>query len=293
LQEIVMAEIRLATKLIPTPHKRANVYKLKRAAVSERSVRDLAGQLGLRADAESARLTSAADKLSFAAEHLELTMFRSSGGFRLIDRSRWQVDDRESDVMIDDAAARRLAAGVIKKNKLAERSEMSFLRTARLRVGHAMRNGEQASERTIDVAVAMQRVVDKTPVDGPGGKIIVYLNHAKEVTGLERIWRDIERVHRRNQLLRPPQSAIDEMAEHFRSKIGTIEIQEIRYGYFEDDWRTSQQYLQPAYMIFAMLVAPGSKLRKRTIYVASALAKPVARITPPLANVPPQRPRPS
>jgi hypothetical protein len=290
-EEGIMAQINLSVKLPHLPRARANVYKLRQATVSEKAIRALARRLGMRAEATSGSLTSDATKLAYSERHFELTMFRNSGGFRLIDRSRWQVDDRQSDLNIDDAAARRLAASVIKKNRLAGANEIKILKVSRLRVGHAARDGQKASERTIDVAVAVQRQVDKLPVDGPGGKIVAYFDHERNLTGLEQVWREIAGVYRRSQPLKPPQGAIDEMAEHFRMKKGTIEIQEIRYGYFEDDWRNKQKYLQPAYVIFGMLGSPGSNVRKRTIYVASALAKPVARITPPLVKERPQEPR--
>jgi hypothetical protein len=100
-------------------------------------------------------------------------------------------------------------------------------------------------------------------------------------------------VYRRGQSYRTPQSAVDEMAVHFRSKQGTIEVQEMRFGYFEEGWHTRQQYLQPAYVIFGMLTSPDSSIRKRTIYVATALTNAVGRITPPLQPKPAQQARPA
>jgi hypothetical protein len=220
-------------------------------------------------------------------------MYRASGGIRFIDRARWQVDDRKSNLEIEDAAATRLAQSYIKKNDLAAADQLKFFKAARLRVGEATEGGREASERTIDVAVALRRLVDKIPVEGPGGQVIVYFDHEKQATGLERIWRDTDVVYRRGQTYRTPQSAIDEMAEHLRSKQGTIEVQEVRFGYFEDGWRAKQQYLQPAYTIFGMLTSPDSPIRKRTIYVATALTNGVGRITPPLQAKPPQRVRPA
>jgi hypothetical protein len=66
-------------------------------------------------------------------------------------------------------AATRLAKNYVKKYELAPSGPMKFFKTARLRVGEATEGGGEASERTIDVAVALQRLVDKIPVDGPGG----------------------------------------------------------------------------------------------------------------------------
>ena len=117
----------------------------------------------MRADAKAGRLTSDEDKLMLSDGNLQLTMYRASGGIRFIDRARWQVDDRKSNLDIEDAAATRLAQGYIKKNDLAPADQLKFFKAARLRVGEATEGGRQASERTIDVAVAMQRLVERFP----------------------------------------------------------------------------------------------------------------------------------
>jgi hypothetical protein len=261
--------------------------------VNEKAIRALARRLGMRAEAKAGALTSDEDKLIYSEGSLQLTMYRASGGIRFIDRARWQVDDRKSDLNIEDAAATRLAQNYTRKYDLAPSGQMKFFKAARLRVGEATEGGREASERTIDVAVALRRLVDKMPVDGPGGKVVVYFDHEKQATGFERIWRETAAVYRRGQSYRSPQSAVNEMAVHFRSKQGTIEVQEIRFGYFEEGWRTRQQYLQPAYVIFGMLTSPDSPIRKRTIYVATALTNAVGRITPALQRKLAQQDRPA
>ena len=287
-----MAEIKITRKLLATPRRRARIYRFKAARVDEKAIRSLAQRLGMRADAKSGTLSSDADRLTYSEGHLELTMYRASGGIRFIDRTRWQVDDGKSNLNIDDAAASRLAQNFVRKRKLAPSAEIKFLKTARLRVGEATKDGREASERTIGAAVALQRLVDKVPVDGPGGKVIVYLDHEGQATGLERIWREIKGVHRRGKSYRPPQSALDDMKAHFRAKQGVIEVEEMRFGYFEEGWRSKQRYLQPAYVIIGMLTSPETRIGMRTIYVAPALSNPVGRITPPLRHKPAQPTRP-
>lgn len=288
-----MAEINVVEKLIPTPRGRAPIYRLKPPAVNEKAIRSLARQLGMQADAKSGALTSDANKLTYSEGLLELTMYRASGGIRFIDRERWQVDDRKADLQIDDAAASRLAQNFVNKLKLAPKAETKFLKAARLHVGEATREGGQTSDRIIDVAVALQRLVGKIPVDGPGGKVVVYLDHEHRITGFERIWRDVARVHREGESFRTPQSAVDDMAGHFASKQGIIEVREIRFGYFEEGWNTRQRYLQPAYVIFGMVVSSHGNVRKRTIYVAPALSNGIGPMTPPLEAKPKQRTRPT
>ena len=286
-----MADIKVTGDLIPTPRGKARIYRLKTPSVNEKVVRALARQLGMQADAKSGTLRSDANKLTYSQGLLELTMYRASGGIRFIDHTRWQVDDRKSDLKIEDAAASRLAQNFVKKYKLAPSGETKFLKAARLHVGEATEGGKEATDRTIDVAVALQRMVDKIPVDGPGGKVIVYLDHERQATGVERIWREIGRVHRIGESYRTPQDALDDMAAHFRVKQGVIEVQEMRFGYFEDGWSSEQEYLQPAYVIIGMLTSPDSSIRKRTIFVAPALTNSVGRITPPLERERPQRAR--
>ena len=283
-----MADIKITGKLIATPRAATKIYSLKAPTVNEKAVRALAGQFGMSADAKSGAVTSDVDKLTYLEGHLELTMYRASGGIRFIDRARWQVDDLKTDFKMEDAEATRFAQSFVKKANIAPSAEMKFLKAARLRVGEATEGGKEASERTIDVAVALQRQVDKVPVDGPGGKVVVYLDRDGKPTGLEKIWRETAGVYRKAAAYRTPQNAIDDMAAHFKAKRATIEIQEMRFCYFEQGWRSKQQYLQPAYVIFGMLTSPDSRIRKRTIYVAPALSNGVGRITPPLARKPSQ-----
>jgi hypothetical protein len=293
IEDRPMADITVSTKLIDAPRMKAHVYRLKAPRFSEAAVRKFAKQFGLRAERNSGKLSTDAEKLVYTDGHHEVMLHKASGAVRMVDRSKWQVDDRSSDLRIQDAAALKLAEGAVRQMKLARAGEMRFYKAARLRVGVATRQGREVSERTIDVAVAMQRVVDKIPVDGPGGKIIVYLNHERRLTGIERVWRELGAAHRRNAPCRSAEAALDDMRKHFRAKEGTIDIYEVRYGYFEDGRRRVQRYLQPAYMFFGLIGTPGSRVRKRTVYVASALEHPVEAITPPLGRKRQQKARPA
>jgi hypothetical protein len=288
-----MAEITVSTKLIDAPRMKAHVYRLKSPRFSEAAVRKVAKQFGLRADRNVGKLATDSEKLVYTDGHHEVRLHKASGAIRMVDRSVWQVDDRASDLRIRDAAATKLAEGAVRQLKLARAGETRFYKAARLRVGVATKEGRNVSERTIDVAVAMQRVVDKIPVDGPGGKIVVYFNHERRLTGFERVWRELGAAHRRNAPCRTAAAALEDMRKHYRAKEGTIDVYEVRYGYFEDGRGRAQRYLQPAYMFFGMIGTPGSRVRKRTVYVASALEHPVEVITPPIGRKRAQKARPA
>ena len=286
-----MAEIKLTCKLAPAPRGSAKIYRLKATAVNERAVRALAKRFGFRGRARDGSLCSDADKLTYSEAHLELTMYRASGGIRFRDRSRWQVDDGRVDFKLEDQAAQRLAQNFVRKQRLATSAETRFLKAAHLRAGEGNTQTRESYERTIDVAIALQRVIDRVPVDGPGGKIVVYLDRDGELTGFERIWRDIAGAHGRAGALRSPQAALDEMAQQWKDRRGIVEVSEVRYGYFEAGWRMRQLYLQPAYVIIGTARQPESRVGRKTIYVATALEKPQGRLTPVLRRKPAQRPR--
>lgn len=283
-----MAEIRLATKLASPPRRRVFVYRLRKPTVSERSVRALARELGMEVDPKRAVLAADATKLVLSSGMFELRVFRASGGFRFIDRSRWQVDDGKTSLRISDRVALQQAQRIVKELALAAARETQFLKAARLHVGSATARGKEATERTIDVAVALQRVVDKIPVDGPGGKIIVYMDAKGMPTGIERIWRPLGAALGKPVKLRSPDMAIEELAEHYRTKQAVLTVQDVRFGYVEEGARSEQPTLQPAYVIRGLVGEPDDRVRRRLIYIARAVADAKTPLTPPLKRKPPQ-----
>jgi hypothetical protein len=269
---------------------KAKIYRLSPPAVSEAAIRALAKRLGFEGS-RVGKLCTDAETLTYSEGPLELKMYRASGGVRFRDRSRWQVDDRGAKFNLTEESARRLAQSFTKKNRLAATSEMRFLKSARLRVGEADRESKQSFERTIDISIALQRMVDKIPVDGPGGKIVVFFDRDGVATGFEQLWRTIRGASRRPGALRPPQAALDEMVSRWRQRQGVVEVSQIRFGYFEEGWRKRQTYLQPAYVILGEIYADNPRVRRKIAYVATALEKPAGRLTPPLGEKPAQPPR--
>src|SRR5882724_9684745 len=138
-----MADIKIKTKPTSPKGKPAPIYRLASPSVNEKAIRALAKQLGMQADAKYGEFKGDADKLTLSEGHLELTMHRASGAVRFIDRTRWQVDDRQSDFKIEDAAASRLAQSVTRKYELAPAAETKFLKAARLHVAEATSAGKE------------------------------------------------------------------------------------------------------------------------------------------------------
>lgn len=276
-------EIKIGKGVRPTvPRGRADVIQLKRPVVNEKSVLRLATQLGM--EAKTGTLATSPDRVVYKEGFTELTVFRASGGFRFLDRSRWQVDDGKSNLRMTDADVWKRARAIAVKMKLAPAKEFRFGKAARLHVAAANLEAKESYDRVIDVAVALQRLIGQVPVDGPGGRLVIYLDGKGDVTGIERIWRDRAKVFRKGGPLRPLDDLIAEMSAHYRTKGGLIEVQEIRTAYFEEGWHSEQKYLQPAYIVIGLAMSQNEGLRKKVVYVAPALTNAPGRITPPLAR---------
>jgi hypothetical protein len=267
---------------LAAPLGRTSIIQLKSPVVDEKSVLRIAAQLGM--GAKMGDLTTSPDRFVYKEGFLELTIFRASGGFRFLDRSRWQVDDGKSNLLMEDADARKRANAIAVKMKLAPPKEFRFERAARLHVGAADLDSKESYDRVIGVAVALQRLIGKFPVDGPGGRIVIHLDSEKNVTGIERIWRPRAKVFRKGGPLRALEDVIDEMSAHYRKKDGLIEVQEIRTAYFEEGWHSEQEYLQPAYIVIGSAMSDTEGSRKKVVYVAPALSNALRHITPPLTR---------
>lgn len=274
---------------LTVPRGQADVIQLKPPVVNEKSVRRLAAQLGL--EAKTGILATSPDRVVYKEGFMELTVFRASGGFRFLDRSRWQLDDGKSNLRIKDADAGKRARAFALKMKLAPAKEFRFGKAARLHVAAADLDNKESYDRVIDVAVALQRQVGRVPVDGPGGRLVIYFDANGDVTGIEKIWRDRAKVFRKGGPFRTLDDLTAEMSAHYRTKDGLIEVQEIRTAYFEEGWRGEQKYLQPAYIVIGLAMLQNEGIRKKVVYVAPALSNAPARITPPLARKKPLKPR--
>ncbi|GAA3894770.1 hypothetical protein GCM10022276_12370 [Sphingomonas limnosediminicola] len=281
-----MADIEVTAQFKAPRARSVKIYRLASPRVSEKSLKSVAAHFGL--DPASKRATTCSDrnKLVYSEGPLEVTMFRASGGVRFRHMARWQMDDGGPDFAISDEAGQKRAQEIVNRFKW-DGGEQRFLKAARLRVGEANVDKKHVGDRTIDVAVAFQRLVDGLPVDGPGGKLIIYLDRHGEATAVERLWRELDRPSGEAHLL-PPEAAIENLARHLKSKRGMIEVSEIRLGYFEYGWKDRQQVLQPAYVLIGHTGARDSRARRKIVHVAPAIDNPPVRLTPPLRRKAPQ-----
>ena len=278
-----MPEVNFIKRLEAAPKVKTQILALGSPGANAKAVRELAQSLKL----EGGAATQAQDatRFTFTAGQHVVTMFKASGAVRYQDRSRWQVDDGKANLKISDAEAEKRALSLIGAHKLASPREFKLLKVTRLTVGETSQEAKRGSERVIDVGVAFQRTIGGVPVDGPGGKLIVYMDHNGELTGFDKIWRPVAKVRAPVKQLQPPEAAEKDLLRYWAKETGRIDVVDMRFGYLEFGYQARQAVLQPAYVMLLRVVSPnqrpdGSEIAVGSVHVFAAAANAVGRLMP-------------
>lgn len=258
-----------------------NIYRLQRPDAGEESLRRVAGRFGLRATPERGTIVLNARASAYSEPSgWKLKLFRASGGWQYRHDARWQADDGRSHLTIEEEEAGRLALEALAQRELPGEPEMERISVERLHIAHADRQGKNHEERIVGARVRLRRILDGLPVDGPGGKTTVYFDHARELTGIDHLWREIDRVYEPVRALRPVEEALDEVRRRYSSGVGRIEVEDIHLGYFELGWDDEQEYLQPAYVFTLRLVSEEPRFRMNAIVAVAAAVNSLRPIEP-------------
>lgn len=291
-----MPTFRLSTKLPHAPRESARIFRLMPPRVSQKTVLAHARRFGLKGNMKAGSLYQDAAQMRYSEGSLELVVHHASGGLRFHDKARWQVDDGTSHVEFDDATAIRMAERFVEERSVVPLAECKLLRVTHLNAGIAEKRTGLAEHRVIDVGVAFARIVDGIPVEGPGGKVVVYIDSKGNLTGIDRLWRDVLDDHAKAVTLRSPDAVQQEATREWGGRgSGVITIEDIRFGYFEHGWDVTQRYLQPAYVLSMTITATEGHFVGRTVmrseYWGAAGAKSPERLVPRRPAMPPQVPR--
>jgi hypothetical protein len=266
------------------PERGARFFRLRAPTADDRALLRASRSFGLSGREQAGGIFRDARLLRYSEQQHTVVLHRASGGLRYYDVQRWQRDDGEAHVELTDRQATAAAERFVTRRKLARRDQYQVLRVTRLHVASGEIEGEKVDERVIDVGVAFQRVVDGIPVDGPGGKLVVYLDAKRNVTGTERLWRPLGAPGPMSEL-QPPERVLNRIRRRFATEDSMIEWEAFRFGYFELGWDERQAILQPAYIAIFTLTGQERPFRIRKVEVVPALAKPA-----PGLRVPRKRP---
>jgi hypothetical protein len=272
-----MPSIRIIAKMPDLPKSPTPIFTLPTPRVNERALLELAHTFKLKAREQARSTSSVASSITYSEGAFDLTLHRASGAFRFKDRNRWQIDHRANVELSDEEAIKR-ARYHLGRYKLLP-ADSKVLRVSRLNVAVAGPDRKIQDKRVIDVAVCLQPVIHGVPIDGPGGKVTVYLDHEAKMTCLDHISRRIGPIYRKVTQLHSPEYAIDRAKRIWEKRgVGEVEVNEIRFCYYEMGCNDEQRYLQPAYIVLATLIGADERIKMGDIYVTPAAVNPVGKI---------------
>ena len=249
-----------------------NIYRLRRPDVSQETVHRAGSRFGLRVAADTGSIVLNPLTIAYAEPSgWGLRQFRRSGGWQYRHGTRWQADGPGHLHITDDEAA-RLALDNLGRFGLPTWPELGHANVQRLHVAHAARGGASHEERIVGVRVFYRRIVDGLSVEGSGGRTVVYLDHERQLSGIDHLWHDIESVHEPVRALRPIGEVIEEVRRRYGNGTGHIEVTDLRLAHFELGWEEEQEYLQPAYVATVRINNPVSRFRMNaTVPVPAAV----------------------
>ena len=291
-----MLTFQMSSKPPHVPHERVRIFRLAPPRVSQKTVLAHARRFGLKASTKTGTLCQDARQIIYSEGSFKLVVHHASGGVRFFDEARWQVDDGTSHVEFDDKTAINMAERFITAHSVVPLADCKVLRVTRLNVGIAEKSTGFSEHRVVDVGVVFARVVDGIPVEGPGGKAMVYIDAKGNLTGIDCLWRDVLEVHADHVPLRSPDEVQKEAAREWGIEgSGRVTVDDFRFGYFEQGWDVPQRYLQPAYVLSMTVTATEGDHAGRAImgsgYLSAAAVKSPERLVPRYRSAPPQPPR--
>ena len=157
-----------------------------------------------------------------------MSVSRLSNALRYRDKLNWQVDDGKTNIVKEDEEVIEAAQRILQKKDLIPSDNMRLLRVSRSLAVVIGRNEGGGSMRTLDIAPIFQRSIGEVPVEGPGGKAVVFMNDRMDLIGFDRIWRRIECVHLDNVRLRSPKSALEDLRQNYSNYEGKIVVEEFQ-----------------------------------------------------------------
>lgn len=246
-------DLTLSGQLPPSPES-AMVYQVVYPQVDEGYVARLAAAFGL--DPASSRQGETV-VLARGAQSLEV--YPQTGAFWYKDAERlWQPDGRApaEEAGIALAEAFLAARGLLPGDALFEGTGHSQLTVYDAATG-------SSTVRDTDLHVNYRLCINGAPVEGPGGKIKVYLGEGNRVVGL--YWAAFEIAPARAQPIISPQQAL----EHLRQDgIATTvkdprsaTVSQVSLAYLAGPGNEAQEFLEPVYRVSGVVAGEAEEER--------------------------------
>ena len=181
----------------------------------------------------------------------EISLHSLSWGLIYRHREKYhQQGDRLFEMSNEDAEA--IARRFLERSGFIPLGETRLMRVNHLRTAGGGVDGSAGDETLLDAGVFYGRLIERVPVDGPGGHVLVNIDPEGEVVGARAVWRPVAQVAGVVEV-RPPDHAYAAMEDIARQMQGDITVTKATFGYFEQGVMDHQEYLQPAYALVYMV----------------------------------------
>jgi hypothetical protein len=274
------------------PKTPAPVLSLVAPEVSESSLRAFAREFGLRGQEAEGAVRSHSTAILYTEGSVQVQLFHGSGGVRRRDFGSWMRSEQDSSFEITDEAAVEAARDAVRGFLFLNEAAAGGAVVKRLNVASSQPGGQSFSQRVTHAAVCFHRSVSGIPVDGPGGKMTVFLSPERKLTGVDFLWRRISGVYRETERLRTAEEAVRQVTDSWEERgVASGVVDQVRFGYLELGWSDEQALMQPAYIVFGVLGGPDGQARSGVVEVVHASADPVGDLVPPPPRTPKQTAR--
>lgn len=286
-----MSNIRFLKPFDSIPKGEFFIYALKAPSVSETAIFRTVKTLKLNGNLKVGKITKDSDVITYVEGLNVVNIFRASGFMRKYDMNRWQIDDGKSSLDVSDQDAIAIATRYINETGLLDLKQHKLSKVTRLYSGTLEKGSNKATERVIDSGVVFQRYVNGIPVDGPGGRTIIYIDKYKSVTGFDRMTRLAEPLEQKKLIptkeMIPPKYIQENIRKQWeREDIENIDVRETKFAYFELGPDEKQKTLYPVYISFMDIVSGDSRregrMLSKTVQITPAVPIPPEVYEPPL-----------
>lgn len=260
--------IRYAAKLPSQVPSSLTVYKLAPPQATTTQVAAMSQRFGL--SGKMREFITSNEWTSYEEGRFRVSVHRNSGAVRYVHRDKYGMET-EKDFKLSPNETQKIAETFLGRTKLYPEKQARLHKITYLRSGVSDLKGKEKSERLIDAGVIYRRLVDETPVEGPGGYAMVNIDPEGEVIGLRSVWRQTSERQAKVKII-PVSQALETFEKSVSRVQGELTVTTANFGYFEQSEMDKQTYLEPAY-VFIYVVQNGEVAHKSIEVIAAGEEK--------------------
>jgi hypothetical protein len=265
-------DIRYTTELPRQVPSSLPVYRLAPPKYTMNQLAAMSQQFGLSGKRRDFILSE--DWMSYLEGRFRLSIHRLSGALHYANDDKYgQETENEFRLSLQDTE--KISGEFLERIRIYPSKNLRLHKITHLRRGTSDIEGKERTEKLLDAGVIYRRLVDETPVDGPGGYAMVNIDPEGAVVGLRSVWRQTLRREAKVKII-PVSQAVETFEKSVSKVEGDLRVITSTFGYFEQGEMDRQLYLEPAY-VFIYSVQNGEVAHK-SIEVIAAGDKKFAKL---------------